>query len=155
ATNLSLVLNNDLSITFGWVAASSAGDPIRSALVMRAGGPITAQPTLAQAGQIGGSPSSTVSFGSGVNLGGGNWLVFATGNPAGSTNVTATVKTLTPGVVYYAAVYTFVGSGGTKSFNTVLPATGATASLQDGQLLNISVLPPPTVPMGGIGQLQV
>jgi hypothetical protein len=154
ATSVVVALNNDLSMTYSWVAASATGDPIRSALVMRAGGPITAQPTLAQAGQIGGT-GSPVSFGSGVDLGGGNWLVFATGNPASSTNVTATVKNLTPGVVYYAAVYTFIGSGGNKSFNAVLPATGATANLQDGQLISISVLPPPTVPMGGIGQLQV
>jgi hypothetical protein len=154
ATNLTVVLNNDLSMTFSWVAASSTGTAIRSALVMRAGGPITAQPTLAQAGQIGGT-GSPVSFGSGVDLGGGNWLVFATGNPAASTNVTATVQNLTPGVVYYAAVYTFTGSGANKSFNSVLPATGATANLQDGQLLSITVLPAPKVPMGGIGQLEV
>jgi hypothetical protein len=154
ATNLTVVLNNDLSMTFSWVAASSAGAPIRSALVMRAGGPITAQPTLAQAGSIGGT-GSPVSFGSGVNLGGDNWLVFATANPAASTNVTATVNNLTPGVVYYAAVYTFTGSGANKSFNNVLPPSGAVANLQDGALLSISVLPPPTVPMGGLGQLQV
>jgi hypothetical protein len=54
ATNLTVTLNNDLSMTFDWVAASTNGSPIRSLLVMRAGAPITAQPTLAQAGQIGG-----------------------------------------------------------------------------------------------------
>src|SRR5205814_10611994 len=113
ATNLAVTLNTDLSLTFNWVGASASGSPIRSLLVMRAGGPITAQPTLSQAGSIGGT-GSPVTFGSGVNLGGGNWMVFATGNPAASTNVTATVKGLTPGVVYYAAVYTFTGSGPNK-----------------------------------------
>ena len=154
ATNLTVTLNNDLSMTFQWVAASETNTPIRSLLVMRAGGPVTAQPTLSQAGSIGGT-GSPVTFGTGVNLGGGNWMVFATGNPAASTNVTATVKGLTPGVVYYAAVYTFTGSGATKSFNNVLPASGGTTNSQDGQLISITTLPAPAVPLGGIGQLEV
>jgi hypothetical protein len=82
-------------------------------------------------------------------------MVFATGNPAASTNVTATVTGLTPGVTYYAAVYTFTGAGATKSFNSLLPDTGATVNRQDGQLISISTLPPPTIPLGGLGQLQV
>jgi hypothetical protein len=52
-------------------------------------------------------------------------------------------------------VYTFTGSGATKSFNSVLPDAGATVNRQDGQLISISTLPPPTIPLGGLGQLQV
>src|SRR5207248_906928 len=128
--------------------------PIRSMLVMRAGAPVTAAPTLAQAGQIGGI-GSPVNFGTGVNLSGGNWMVFATGNPAPSTNVTCTVKGLTPGVSYYAVVYTFTGSGGTKSFNTLVPPSGASTNLQDGALLSLEVLAPPPIPLGGLQVLQV
>ncbi|MGH7969857.1 MAG: hypothetical protein ACREIC_14125, partial [Limisphaerales bacterium] len=141
-------------LTYDWVAASATGTPIRSCLVMRPAAPVSAQPTLAEAGFIGGT-GTPVNFGTGVNLGGNNWMVFATGNPASSTNVTCTVQNLTPGVTYYAAVYTFVGSGANKSFNTVLPPSGATASQQDGALLSIEVLPPPSIPVGGLQVLQV
>jgi hypothetical protein len=155
ASGITAVLNNDLSMTFNWVASDGAGNPVRSGLIMRANGPITAFPTLAQAAAIGGT-GTPVNFGAtGVDVGGGNWLTFVTGNPAASTNVTCTVKNLSPGVTYYAAVITFVGSGGNKSFNTVLPASGATANLQDGALLSVSVIPPKGIPMGGIGKPQV
>jgi hypothetical protein len=155
ASGITAVLNGDLSMTFNWVASDGAGNPVRSGLIMRAGGPITAFPTLAQAAAFGGT-GTPVNFGtSGVDVGGGNWLTFVTGNPASSTNVTCTVKNLTPGTVYYAAVITFVGSGGTKSFNNVLPPSGATTTLQDGVLLSLVVVPPPMIPRGGIGKAQV
>jgi hypothetical protein len=154
ATNLTVVLNGNLSMTFSWIAASVAGAPIRSMLVMRAGAPVTAAPTLAQAGQIGGT-ANPVNFGTGVNLGGGNWMVFATGNPAASTNVACTVQGLTPGVVYYAVVYTFTGAGATKAFNVVVPPSGASTSLQDGALVSLEVLQPPPIPLGGLQVLQV
>jgi hypothetical protein len=152
ANNLVGVLNPDLSMTFNWVAADATGtNPIRSALIMRANAPITAFPTLSQAGSIGGT-GTPVNFGTGVNLGGGNYLTFATANPASSTNVTCTVNNLSPGVTYYAAVVTFVGSGGNKSFNNVLPASGTTTNLQDGALLSVTVIPPPPFPVGGVGK---
>jgi hypothetical protein len=152
ANNLQATLNVDLSMTFSWVAADATGtNPIRSALIMRASGPVTAFPTLSQAGAIGGT-GTPVNFGTGLSLGGGNWLVFATGNPAASTNVTCTVKNLSPGVTYYAAVVTFVGSGGNKSFNNVIPANGAVTNVQDGALLSVAVIPPPPIPMGGVGK---
>jgi hypothetical protein len=154
ATNTTVTLNSDLSMTFNWVAASASGAPIRSMLVMRAGGPVTAAPTLAQAGSIGGI-ASPVNFGTGLNLGGGNWMVFATGNPAASTNVSVTVAGLTPGAVYYATVYTFTGVGATKAFNTVVPPTGATAAQQDGILQTVSVFPVPSIPLGGVQIPQV
>jgi hypothetical protein len=153
ATNFGVTLNSDLSMTFNWTAVDSTGtNSVRSMLVMRAGAPVTAAPTLAQAGQIGGT-ANPVNFGTGVNLGGGNWMVFATA-AGGPTNVTATVKGLTPGVVYYSCVYTFVGSGGNKSFNIVLP-NGACTNKQDGSLLSISTQPVPCIPLGGLQVLQV
>ncbi len=153
AINIAVTLNADLSMTFNWNAADASGNPIRSGLVMRPGGPVTAVPTLAQAGSIGGT-GTPVSFGSGLGLGGDNRLVFATGNPAASTNVTCTVQGLTPGVVYYAAVVTFVGSGGNKSFNTVVQPNGTT-NQQDGLLQGVYVLPVPSIPLGGLQVAQV
>src|SRR5205085_480731 len=92
ASNLQVTLNGDLSMNFSWVADDGAGHPVRSGLIMRANGPITAFPTLAQAASIGGT-GTPVNFGaSGVDVGGGNWLTFATGNPAASTNVSCTVR---------------------------------------------------------------
>jgi hypothetical protein len=153
ASKMTAQLNNDLSMTFTWVATDATGtNPVRSALVMRAGGPITAQPTALIGANFGGG---TFPFGTGPSLGGGNFVVFVTSNPAASTNVTATVTGLTPGTVYYAAVYTFVGAGGTKNFNDVLPPSGANTNAQDGVLLGLTVLPIPSIPLGGLQIVQV
>ncbi len=152
ASDLQATLNNDLSMTFNWVASDGAGHPVRSALIMRPGGPITAFPTLAQAASIGGT-GTPVDFGvSGLNVGGGNWMTFVTGNPAASTNVTCAVQNLSPGVMYYAAVITFTGVGANKSINTVLPPSGATTNIQDGTLLGISIPAVPSIPLGGIAK---
>jgi hypothetical protein len=61
-----------------------------------------------------------------------------------------TVSGLTPGVTYYAAVYTFGGTYPDRVFNNILPATGATATLVDGVLESLTVSPPPGVPLGGL-----
>jgi hypothetical protein len=155
ATGFHAALNGDLSMTFNWVVPVVAGNAARSLLVMRAAGPVTALPTLAQAGSIGGT-ANPVNFGTGLNVGGGNYVDFSTagGLPASATNTTATVKGLIPGVTYYAVVVTYIGSGGNKSFNNILPAANGT-NVVDGTLISIQTLPPPTVPRGGIGQLQV
>jgi hypothetical protein len=153
ATNLTVTLNNDLSMTFSWVATDATGtNPVRSVLVMRANGPITAQPNAPIGANFGGG---SWNFGAGPSLGDSNFVVYVTGNPAASTNVSTTVFGLTPGVTYSAAVYTFVGAGGTKNFANVLPVSGATATQQDGVLLSIEVLPPPPIPLGGLQILQV
>jgi hypothetical protein len=148
ATNFAITLNGNLSMTLTWVAASNAV-PIQSMVVMRAGKPVTAQPPY------GFLFSGNASFGAGSDLGGGNYCVFRSANPPASTNNTVTVTGLSPGVIYYAAVYTFVGTGGTKVFNEVVPATGASASQQDGALLSISTQPVPCIPLGGLQLLQV
>ncbi|HEV7925231.1 MAG TPA: hypothetical protein VGR14_07750, partial [Verrucomicrobiae bacterium] len=46
-------------------------------------------------------------------------------------------------------------SSTSKEFDDVIPTNGASSGLLDGVLTNVVVLPPPTVPVGGIGQLQV
>jgi len=149
ATNLQVVLNSDLSMTFTWVAANATGSPVASILVMRDGGPITAQPTYG----IGFTPNSV--FGAGPNLGGGNYVVYKSPNSPTTTNNTVTVTGLTPGHVYYAAVYTYVGPFGTRVFNNILPASGATTTLQAGTLQSVTVLPVPSIPLGGLQVPQV
>src|SRR5260370_3757044 len=105
ATNAAVALNGDLSMTFNWVAADSGGNPIRSMLVMRANKPVSMAPTLSQANSIA-ATGNPVTFGAPANvfLGASNYMVFATSDPAASTNVTCTVNRLSQGVVYYATV---------------------------------------------------
>jgi hypothetical protein len=148
ASGMTAVLNSDLTMMFTWNAGTTA-NPVRSFLVMRQGGPITAQFYPAMAGAVGGT-GNPVNFPSGYNLGDGNYVIY--GSPFGgtATNFSVTVTGLTPGEEYYAAVYTFTGSGSTKQINPVLPATGATANLVDGVLESLTVTPPPTVPLGGL-----
>jgi hypothetical protein len=149
ASGLTVTLNIDLSMTLSWIAESN-GVPIQSMVVMRAGAPVSAQPPYGYLFDTGAQP-----FGVGSDLGDGNWVVYRSPNPPTSTTNSAVVTGLTPGTTYYAAVYTWEGSGTTKVFDEVIPATGATGEELDGVLTNIVVLPPPTIPAGGIGQLQV
>ncbi len=151
ASNLAVTLNPDLSMTFNWVAASN-GVPVQSILVMRGGAPVSAQPTYGMGFTVG---PGTYPFGTGMSLGAGNWVVFRSANPPASTNNTATITGLAPGVTYYAAVYTFVGAFPTRVFNSVLPATGATVPQLDGVLQTVFVNPVPQIPLGGIQPAQV
>jgi hypothetical protein len=148
ATSLTATLNTDLSMTFNWIASSN-GIPAPSILVMRAGAPVSAQPSYG----IGLGFNSQ--FGAGQDLGGGNYIVYKSDNFApSSSNHTVTVTGLTPGVAYYAVCYSYVGGFGTRVFNAQVPAN-AKVSLQDGGLLSIDALPTPPVPLGGIGFVQV
>jgi hypothetical protein len=149
ASGLTVTLNNDLSMTLSWMAESN-GAPIQSMVVMRAGAPVNAQPPYGYLFDTG--PQA---FGVGSDLGDGNWVVYRSPNPPTSITNSTVVTGLTPGTTYYAAVYTWTGSGTTKVFDEVIPSTGATAEDLDGVLTNIVVLPPPTIPAGGIAQPQV
>jgi hypothetical protein len=145
ASGLTATLNADLTMTFSWVATNSAGQPVASILVMRAGGPITAQPTYGLAPGYGGA------FGTGLSLGDGNYVVARS---SASPN-TVIVTGLTPGTTYFAAVYTFGGTYPDRVYNNVLPATGATGNLLDGVLQSVTVLPVASIPLGGLEIPQV
>jgi len=149
ASGLTMTLNGDLSMTLSWTAESN-GVPIQSMVVMRAGSPVNAQPPYGYL--FDGGPQA---FGAGSDLGDGNWVVYRSPNPPAAVTNSTIVTGLTPGVSYYASVYTWVGSSTSKVFDEVIPSTGAAATLLDGVLTNIVVLTPPTIPAGGIGQLQV
>jgi hypothetical protein len=67
-----------------------------------------------------------------------------------------TVTGLNPGETYYAAVYTFVGLGGARTFNTSSEATAmnpASSNLEDGVLIGIqaSLAEKNGIPLGGVG----
>ncbi len=149
AGDLTMVLNDDLSMTLTWLAETN-GAPVQSMVVVRAGEPVNAQPPY---GYL--FDSGHQAFGAGSYLGDGNWVVFRSANPPASITNTTVVTGLTPGVTYYAAVYTWTGSSTSKVFDEVIPPTGGSAQLLDGVLTNIVVLPPLSIPEGGIGQLQV
>lgn len=148
ATDVSEVLNSNLSITISYtVGTNSDGTAIRSVVVMRAGGPITAQPYTGMA--LAGNPV----FGDPNNdLGGGNFVVFRSLFGSLQTNPSVTVTSLTPGTVYFVAVYTFVGTGTNRTFNETGSVPGF--PVPEPPLLGITVTVPP-VPLNGIGLLQV
>ena len=147
ATDLAATVNADLSMTFTWVAADALGVPAQSMLVMRDGGPVTAQPTYGMGFTVG---PGTYAYGAAMCLGDGNYVVFRSADPPASTNNTATVTGLTPGHTYYVAAYTF---GGTYPDRVFSPIT--TVSHQDGVLLGLITPPIPSIPVGGLELAQV
>jgi hypothetical protein len=150
ASDFAMTLNPDLSMTLNWVAADNLGNPVQSIVVMRANAPVSAQPSLGQ------PITANSAFGTpGTGLGGGNYVVFTSAPAPGSTNNSVTVTGLSPGVTYHAAVYTFVGSGATATFNNVIPVTGASDELPAGFLTGIEAGLAGGIPQGGIGQIKV
>src|SRR5581483_3313512 len=150
ATNFNMTLNPDISMTLSWrvQVANDGTAPFatRSLVVMRAGAPVSAQPPLGSAlagNSVFGDPTQ--------DLGGGNYVVYR--SPASDTNLNqqVTVTGLSPGVTYYAVVYTFGGLGATRTFNTF---TSATSNLVDGVLTGIqSSLLGNGIPAGGIAEI--
>jgi hypothetical protein len=124
--------------TLTWVAGTNSdGSQATSFVVMKAGSPVSAQPYFG----ILTSPNSV--FGTGTDLGGGNFVVFrGVGN-------TVTVTGLKPGTIYYATVYMHSGSGTTKSFNEVGSTSASTPPVV---FTGISAtLPGGSLPAGGVG----
>lgn len=141
-TGLTIVMNGLTQATLTWVpGTNSDGSQQTSFVVMRANGPVTAQP------YFGILTSASSIFGQGTDLGGGNFLVFrAVGN-------TVTVTGLQPGTVYYVSVYGYAGSGGTKTFNESGSSVGSTPPVAFTGL--IASLPTGDIPVGGVGLLKV
>jgi hypothetical protein len=138
-SGLTMTLNSDnVSMNLTWNAGTNSdGSQATSMVIMRAGAPVSEQP------YFGFLSTADARFGFGTDLGSGNYVVFR----AVGTNVTVT--SLTPGTTYYAAVYSYSGSGTTKVFNQ---QTAAVGSLAAGTLIGISTsLPGNGIPMGGVG----
>lgn len=95
---------NDLSLSF------TPGNGAGRIVVARAGSAVNQSPVN------GATYNSNPSFGSGTNLGGGNYVVYnGTGN---AVNVTG----LSPGVAYHFSVFEFNGAGAVISYLTNNPA---------------------------------
>ena len=151
ASNVVMTLNGDLSMTICYNSPTNpaaANNFYRTVVIMRDGGPVTAQPNtgLALAGNsLFGDPNNSA--------GDGNYMVYRSPSPTTTAGQCVTVTGLTPGHTYYAAVYTFDSLGATRTFNE--NATTANATLQDGVLQFLEVLPTPPIPNGGVGFMQV
>ena len=154
-TNLTMTLNPDISMTLQWTVpgTNADGSAYRSMVVMRANAPVTQQPYL-NLGLGGDVANPSNPFGLATdNLGSGNYIVYR--SPAGLTNLTqqCIVTGLSPGVQYYASVYTFI-LGSSRVFNTATSATAGspTTALVDGVLIGLqSSLSGNGIPLGGIG----
>ncbi|MGO8931636.1 MAG: hypothetical protein ACLQU3_32685 [Limisphaerales bacterium] len=139
ASGLSLTLNPDnVSMNLTWTpGTNSDGTEATSMVIMRAGAPVSAQP------YFGFLSTADSRFGYGTDLGSGNYVVYR------AVGASATITDLTPGTVYYAAVYSYSGSGATKVFNQQTTAVG---SLAAGVLQAITAtLPGNGIPIGGVG----
>ena len=146
---MTLNLNLSMTITYDVPTNPAAADSFyRSVVIMRDGGPVTAQPWTGMG--LGGNSS----FGDPNNtIGDGNYVVYRSPAPTTTANQSVTVTDLIPGHTYYVAVYTFDGLGATRTFNQ--DASTANESLQDGVLESLEALPTPPIPRGGIGSMQV
>jgi hypothetical protein len=153
AGNFNLSLNGNLSMTLSYdVGTNADGSAIRAVVVMRDGGPVTAQPYTGVG--LAGPAGPPFAFGDVNNsVGGGNYVIYRSVAGDTHTNQSIVINNLIPGHTYYAAVYTFVGLGTTRTFNQ--DATTAHGSLQDGVLQFLEALPTPPIASGGIGFMQV
>ena len=107
-TGVSMTANPDGTITLSWTPSTNG---LGSVVVMSAGTPVSAQPLP------GVTYTGNSIFGQGSNLGNNSYVVYV---GAGGT---VTVSGLTPGTSYFAAVYSYSGSGSSTVYNV----TGASS----------------------------
>ncbi|MCX6210064.1 MAG: fibronectin type III domain-containing protein, partial [Bacteroidetes bacterium] len=95
----------------------TAGDGSNRIVLVKAGSAVNSNPVDAT------SYTANTVFGSGTQIGTGNYVVYnGTGN---SVSITG----LTSGITYHVAVYDFNGSGGTVNYFLTTPATGNQTTL--------------------------
>ncbi len=129
---------NAKTFTLAWTpGAGSAG----SVVVMSAGGATSMQPNYAT------NYSGSNVFGSGQNLGGSNYVVFA---GAGSSVI---VTNLIPGVQYFAAVYSYSGSGTNTVYN--LADAALASQFAFGAVQSVSLQFTSQLPLGSSAQCVV
>jgi regulation of enolase protein 1 (concanavalin A-like superfamily) len=138
ASNLGISMGLNNTLVLSWTPGTGSTG---SVVVVRANAPVNAQP------QYGAIYTADQVFGAGSQIGNGNYVVYS------GTGSSVTVTNLTPGAVYYAAVYSYNGQGATTTYNLQTEARG---SLFLGALQSISVsLPQSRIPVGGIGKPKV
>jgi hypothetical protein len=101
----------------GMTVNFTSGDGANSIVVVKASSAVNSNPANTT------SYSANAIFGSGAQLGTGNFVVYAaSGNSVAITG-------LTPGTTYHVAVYSFNGSGGNENYLTTTPAIGNQTTL--------------------------
>jgi glucose/arabinose dehydrogenase len=139
ATGLSITTNAlPGRLNLSWTSGTNSEG---SLVVMSA-----AQPPVALPANGTNYPASA-SFGAGANLGSSNFVVFA---GAGTSVV---VSNLVPGQLYYAAVYSYSGTGVWRVHNLVNPATDGEQVFAIAQ--SISMTTPASITLYGNGQASV
>jgi hypothetical protein len=94
----------------------TAGDGANSIVVVKATSAVNSNPVNST------TYTANTTFGSGTQIGTGNFVVYAgTGNSVSITGLTA-------GTTYHVAVYAYNGSGGTENYLATAPATGNQAT---------------------------
>ena len=111
-------------LTLGNVTGSTldiswtAGNGSNSLVLVKAASAVDTDPT------DGGIYTSNLAFGSGTQIGTGNYAVYT------GTGTTATITGLTRGITYFVKVYTFnVNAPGSQNYLTTTPATGSILNL--------------------------
>lgn len=107
ASDIIITAATTTSLTFNW----TDGNYGNRIVVMKSGSAVNSNPVN------GVSYTPSLIFGSGTQIGTGNYVVRIGSGPI-------TVTGLTQGIIYYIAVYEFNGSGGSESYLTTNPATG-------------------------------
>lgn len=129
------------TMTLRW---TNAPDSVGSIVVMRAGGPVNASPAQ------GVTYTASSLFGQGSNLGSSNYVVYV-----GSGN-TVTVSGLTPGVTYYAAIFSYSTNAlGQPVYNKQTTAPMLSAFVGALQDIALRVSGRNQIPLGGVGIARV
>ena len=106
------------SATIIWNNAGSADGTL---ILIRAGGAVNSSPSDWN------SHTANTAFGSGDQIGSGNYVVVAGAGKSGTVTVTG----LSAGTTYHAAVYPYNGSGSMLNYRTTAPATASVTLLAD------------------------
>jgi hypothetical protein len=127
ASNMSFTNISGSSVTVNWTNGNGAGRIV----VARAGSPVNTDPSDLS------FYSANTSFGTGTQIGTGNYVVFSA-----NTGTTVTVTNLNPGITYHFSIYEYNGSSARVYATPAL--TG-----------NVTTLPAPTIASSGMAFSQI
>jgi hypothetical protein len=133
-TGMTMTANQDGTITLNWTPSTNG---LGSIVVMSADAPVSGQPLPGR------TYTGNSVFGQGDNLGNANYVVYV------GTGDTVTVSGLAPGTTYYAALYSYAGSG----FSTVYTGTSGNQMhrIAEGVVGSVELMPASTtMAKGGI-----
>lgn len=112
ASNAFVTSATTTTLTWTW----SDGSLSSRIMIMKSGSAVSSNPVN------GTSYTASNTFGSGTQIGSGNYVVNIGSGPV-------TITGLTQGTLYYVSIFEFNGSGGTEAYFTTNPATAVAASV--------------------------